>query len=92
MEFRGYKPEKQADDLALNELLGLIEEAEKPVLYVGGGIISEAVRKSCSNSWSETQHPGVPPRSWASAASPRIIPFPLNGSACTAPYYANARE
>jgi acetolactate synthase-1/2/3 large subunit len=30
----------QADDLALNELLGLIEKSERPMLYVGGGIIS----------------------------------------------------
>jgi len=45
VEFRGYKPEKKADDLALNELLGLIEKAEKPVLYVGGGIISSGGSK-----------------------------------------------
>jgi len=29
-----------ADDLALNEVLGLIEKSERPMLYVGGGIIS----------------------------------------------------
>jgi acetolactate synthase-1/2/3 large subunit len=40
VELRGYKPEKKADDVALYELLGLIEKAERPVLYVGGGIIS----------------------------------------------------
>ncbi|HEV3270550.1 MAG TPA: biosynthetic-type acetolactate synthase large subunit [Candidatus Methylacidiphilales bacterium] len=45
IELRGYKPEKKADDLALNELLGLIEKAEKPVLYVGGGIISSGASK-----------------------------------------------
>ncbi|HUB65869.1 MAG TPA: biosynthetic-type acetolactate synthase large subunit [Candidatus Methylacidiphilales bacterium] len=45
VELRGYKPEKKADDLALNELLGLIEKAEKPVLYVGGGIISSGAAK-----------------------------------------------
>src|ERR1700733_5989993 len=45
VELRGYKPEKKADDLALNELLGLIEKAEKPVLYVGGGIISSGASK-----------------------------------------------
>jgi acetolactate synthase-1/2/3 large subunit len=31
--------------VALNELLGLIEKAEKPVLYVGGGIISSGASK-----------------------------------------------
>jgi len=38
---RGYKqPELKADELALNEIIGLIEKAERPVLYVGGGIIT----------------------------------------------------
>jgi acetolactate synthase-1/2/3 large subunit len=45
IELRGYKPDKRADDLALNELLGLIEKSEKPVLYVGGGIISSDASK-----------------------------------------------
>src|SRR4030095_345415 len=38
---RGYKqPELKADELALNEIMGMIEKAERPVLYVGGGIIT----------------------------------------------------
>ena len=38
---RGYnQPDLKADDLALNEIIGLIEKAERPVLYVGGGIIT----------------------------------------------------
>ncbi len=38
---RGYtQPDLKADDIALNEIIGLIEKAERPVLYVGGGIIS----------------------------------------------------
>jgi acetolactate synthase I/II/III large subunit len=37
---RGYDPEQRADDLALNEIIGLIEKAERPVLYCGGGIIT----------------------------------------------------
>jgi len=45
IELRGYKPEKKADDLALNEVLGLIEKTEKPVLYVGGGIIASGAAK-----------------------------------------------
>src|SRR5437868_1409029 len=40
IEVRGYDPVKHADDLALNEIIGLIEKAERPVLYCGGGIIS----------------------------------------------------
>ena len=37
---RGYNPERRAEDLVLNEIIGLIEKAERPVLYIGGGIIS----------------------------------------------------
>ena len=40
VHIRGYNPMKKADDLALNEIIGLIEKAERPVLYCGGGIIS----------------------------------------------------
>ncbi len=40
IHLRGYNPDKKADDLALNEIIGLIEKAERPILYCGGGIIS----------------------------------------------------
>ncbi len=37
----GYtQPDLRADELALNEIIGLIEKAERPVLYCGGGIIT----------------------------------------------------
>jgi len=45
IELRGYNPEAKAEDLALNEVLGLIEKAEKPMLYVGGGIISSGAAR-----------------------------------------------
>ena len=38
---RGYnQPDLKADEVALNEIMGLIEKAERPVLYCGGGIIT----------------------------------------------------
>jgi acetolactate synthase-1/2/3 large subunit len=40
VHMRGYNPNKQASDLELNEIIGLIEKSERPVLYVGGGVIS----------------------------------------------------
>lgn len=40
VSLRGYKATPKADDVALNEIIGLIEKAERPVLYCGGGIIS----------------------------------------------------
>ena len=40
INLRGYNPDKKADDVALNEIIGLIEKSERPVLYCGGGIIA----------------------------------------------------
>ena len=40
VSLRGYSSERQASDLELNEIIGLIEKSERPVLYVGGGIIT----------------------------------------------------
>ena len=36
----GYHPSPKANDLELNEIIRLIEKSERPVFYVGGGIIS----------------------------------------------------
>jgi len=40
VHLRSCKEIPRADDLPLHEILGLIEKSERPVLYVGGGIIS----------------------------------------------------
>ena len=40
VELRGYAPIRRADDLALNELIGLLDNAKEPMIYCGGGIIS----------------------------------------------------
>jgi len=40
VELLGYDPVKEATDDELNQMLDLISHAERPVLYVGGGIIS----------------------------------------------------
>src|SRR2546427_18704 len=40
VHLRGYDPDKRADDVALNEIIGLIEKSERPVLYCSGGIIA----------------------------------------------------
>jgi acetolactate synthase-1/2/3 large subunit len=37
---RGYHVGQQASDLVLNEIIGLLEKSERPVLYCGGGIIT----------------------------------------------------
>lgn len=40
LSLRGYNPVKKADDLAINEMMGLIARASKPVIYCGGGVIT----------------------------------------------------
>jgi acetolactate synthase-1/2/3 large subunit len=40
VHLRGYHTDKRASDLELNEIIGLIEKSERPVLYCGGGIIT----------------------------------------------------
>src|SRR5213596_3340765 len=37
VHLRGYDPVKYADDVALNEVIGLIEHARRPMIYCGGG-------------------------------------------------------
>ena len=40
VNLRGYKPDKKADDVALHEIIGMLEHAKKPMIYCGGGVIS----------------------------------------------------
>jgi acetolactate synthase-1/2/3 large subunit len=40
VSLRGYQPDPRASDLELNEIIGLIRKSERPVLYVGGGIVT----------------------------------------------------
>src|SRR5438552_1355889 len=40
VNLRGYHPDARASEIELNEIIGLIEKSERPVLYVGGGIIT----------------------------------------------------
>ncbi|HET7626039.1 MAG TPA: biosynthetic-type acetolactate synthase large subunit [Verrucomicrobiae bacterium] len=55
---RGYtQPDLRADEVALNEILGLIEKAERPVLYCGGGIISSGAAAELKKFAEATQIP-----------------------------------
>ena len=40
IELRGYKLLTEVDEVALNEAMGLLKQAKRPVIYCGGGIIS----------------------------------------------------
>ncbi|MEO0453935.1 MAG: biosynthetic-type acetolactate synthase large subunit [Verrucomicrobiota bacterium] len=57
VDLPGLVPIPKADDVALNEILGLIEKAEKPVLYVGGGIISSEASKELKKFVEKTDIP-----------------------------------
>ena len=54
---RGYNPNLRADDLSLNEIVGLIEKSDRPVLYVGGGIISSGAGRELLKFAEATQIP-----------------------------------
>jgi len=54
---RGYNPDKRADDLALQEMLGLIAEAKNPVIYCGGGVITANAAKELTEFAERTQIP-----------------------------------
>ncbi len=57
IKLRGYNPDKKADDVALNEMLGLIENAKKPVIYCGGGVITGEASKDLIEFAERTQIP-----------------------------------
>jgi len=40
VDLRGYEPDRRAADADLDEIIALVEKAERPVIYAGGGIIS----------------------------------------------------
>ncbi len=45
IHLRGYNPDKRISDIAVQEIAGLIEKSERPVIYCGGGIISANASK-----------------------------------------------
>ncbi len=57
IKLRGYRTDYRADDVALNELLGLIAEAKQPMIYCGGGIISADAPKELLEFVERTQIP-----------------------------------
>jgi acetolactate synthase-1/2/3 large subunit len=54
---RGYNPDLEAGDTELNEIIGLIENSERPVLYCGGGIITSGAAEELLKFSEATQIP-----------------------------------
>jgi acetolactate synthase-1/2/3 large subunit len=57
VKLRGYTATRHADDLALNELIGMIGQARRPMLYVGGGVISSEASAALKEFALRTQIP-----------------------------------
>lgn len=57
VELRGYSPKRELDEVALNEVVGLIEEARAPMIYCGGGIITGEAHKELLEFVERTQIP-----------------------------------
>jgi acetolactate synthase-1/2/3 large subunit len=57
IKLRGYNPTRKADDVAINELIGLIEEAKKPLIYCGGGVITGNASKELAEFAERSQIP-----------------------------------
>jgi len=88
INLRGYTPTSASSDIAVNEIAGLIEKSERPVIYAGGGIISSNAARSWSSSPKRAAFP-LRQRSWASVQFPLSIRFRCAGSVCTAPSMPN---
>jgi acetolactate synthase-1/2/3 large subunit len=57
INLRGYGQELPADELALNEVIGLISGAKRPMIYCGGGIITSGAAPELAEFVERTQIP-----------------------------------
>jgi acetolactate synthase-1/2/3 large subunit len=57
VKLRGYRPIKKAEDLAIQEMIGLIESANKPLIYCGGGVITGDASKELTEFAQRAQIP-----------------------------------
>jgi acetolactate synthase-1/2/3 large subunit len=88
LRLRGYEPEKKADEVALNEIIGLIEKSERPLLYVGGGIISSNASEELRQFIEATQIP-VTTTIMGCGAFPETHPLSLRWLGMHGAAYAN---
>ncbi len=88
VNIRGYDADPRASDLALNEIIGLIEKSERPVLYVGGGIISGNASEELRKFAEATQIP-VTTTIMGCGAFPESSPLSLRWLGMHGAAYAN---
>jgi acetolactate synthase-1/2/3 large subunit len=88
INIRGYSAKRRADDLALNEIIGLIEKSERPVLYIGGGVISADASEELREFAHATQIP-VTSTIMGCGAFPETEPLSLKWLGMHGSAYAN---
>ena len=87
-QIRGYQSLPQASDLALNEIIGLIEKSERPVFYIGGGVISGEASDALREFAQATQIP-VATTIMGCGAFPETNPLSLRWLGMHGAAYAN---
>jgi len=80
LDLPGYPNPPRADDLELNEIIGLIEKADRPVLYCGGGVITGEASKELRAFVKATKIPVT--TTWESDAFPKRMTFHCAGWGC----------
>jgi acetolactate synthase I/II/III large subunit len=88
VQLRGYEPEPRANDIELNEIIGLIEKSERPVLYCGGGIITGNASEELREFAERTQIP-VTTTIMGCGAFPESHPLSLRWLGMHGTAYAN---
>ena len=88
VSLRGYRLDRRASELELNEIIGLISKSERPVLYVGGGIITGNASEELINFAEATQIP-VTSTIMGCGAFPETHPLSLRWLGMHGTAYAN---
>jgi acetolactate synthase-1/2/3 large subunit len=88
VHLRGYRLDRRASDIELNEIIGLISKSERPVLYVGGGIISGNASEELFRFAEATQIP-VTTTIMGCGAFPELHPLSLRWLGMHGTAYAN---
>jgi len=88
INLRGYKTDYKADDVALNELIGMIAGARQPMIYCGGGIITGDAHKELLEFAERTQIP-VATTLMGIGGFPETHPYSLKWLGMHGTVYAN---
>ena len=88
INIRGYQSNPRASDSVLDEIVDLIEQAERPLFYVGGGVISSGASEALRHFAWETQIP-VTTTIMGCGAFPETDPLSLRWLGMHGAAYAN---